>query len=99
MQKLRGAQRRHLRSMANTLKPHIFIGKNGLTEQVFAAIDAALDDHELIKLRFLEFKEEKKELSVDIEKHCRCEMVGMVGHVALFYRQQMDPDKRQIKLP
>ena len=99
MEKLKGSQRRFLRGLANRLKPHIHIGKNGLSDQVFSAIEEALEDHELIKVRFLEFKQEKKELSLDIEKQCRCELVGMVGHVALFYRQQTDPEKQKIKLP
>ncbi|MBN1560419.1 YhbY family RNA-binding protein [candidate division KSB1 bacterium] len=98
MEKLTGAQRRHLRSLANVIKSHIYIGKNGLSESVIAAIDEALD-FELVKIRFLEFKEQKKELSERIENACRCEMVGMVGHVALFYRQQADPQKRSIALP
>lgn len=99
MDNLTGSQRRFLRSLANTMNPVIHIGKNGLTDQVFSAINEALDTHELIKLRFLEFKEKKKELSVKIEHVCRCEMVGMVGHVALFFRQQADAEKRGIKLP
>ncbi len=98
MQKLTGAQRRQLRGQGSLIKPHIYIGKNGLAEQVVRAIDEALDDHELIKVRFLEFKEEKKKLAADIEKLCGCEMVGMIGHVALFYRQQTDPTKRKISL-
>ena len=98
MEKLTGAQRRYLRSLANTMKPHLMIGKNGLSESVVAAIHDALDDFELIKIRFLEFKDQKKELSARIEDICRCEMVGMVGHVALFYRQHADPQKRSIKI-
>lgn len=99
MEKLKGSQRRFLRSQANTMKPMVHIGKNGLSEQVVAAINEALDDHELIKIRFLDYKDQKKELSAEIEKTCHCEMVGMIGHVALFYRQQTDPEKRVIKLP
>ena len=99
MQTLNGSQRRYLRSLANTMKPQVMIGKNGLAAPVLQAIHEALDDHELIKIRFLEFKDEKKAMSAEIEKNCRCEMVGMIGHVALFYRQQPDPQKRSIKLP
>ncbi len=99
MAKLKGSQRRYLRSLANHLKPMVHIGKNGLSEEVVAAVDDALDDHELIKIRFLEFKDQKKELSAEIEKNCHCDMIGMIGHVALFYRQQDDADKRVITLP
>jgi RNA-binding protein len=99
MEKLKGSQRRYLRSLANQMKPMVHVGKNGLSEDVKAAIDEALEDHELIKIRFLDFKDQKKELSAEIEKSCHCDMVGMIGHVALFYRQQGDAEKRVIKLP
>jgi len=99
MEKLKGSQRRYLRSLANKMKPVVHVGKNGLSEEVLSAIDDALVDHELIKLRFLEFKDQKKELNAEIEEKCHCEMVGMIGHVALFYRRQEDAEKRVIKLP
>lgn len=99
MEKLKGSQRRYLRSLANQMKPVVFVGKSGLTDAVFTALDEALDDHELIKVRFLEHKDQKKSLSAEIETSCRCEMVGMVGHVALFYRRHPDAEKRTIDLP
>lgn len=99
MEPLTGALRRYLRGLANPMKPQVVIGKSGLSAQVIDAINEALDSHELIKIRFLEFKDEKKAMSAEIAKTCRCEMAGMVGHVALFYRQQPDPQKRTIKLP
>ena len=84
--------------MANTLKPLVFVGKNGLSEAVLDSIDQALQDHELIKVRFLEFKDRKKTLCEKIREQCKCEWVGLVGHVAIFYRQQPDIDKRRINL-
>ncbi len=98
MTKLKGSQRRYLRGLANTMKPVVMIGKSGVNEQVLAAIDEALEVHELIKVRFQEFKEEKKELGKVIEEKCRCEMVGLIGHVAIFYRQNPDAEKRKIRL-
>lgn len=99
MKSLTGANRRFLRAKANRLDPVVMIGKNGLSDEVIAGIDKSLDDHELIKIRFLEFKEEKKGLSEEIEKRCGCECVGLVGHVGIFYRQHPQEDKRKIELP
>ena len=96
---LKGSQKRYLRGLANTLKPMVFIGRNGLTDQVLDAIDQSLDSHELIKVRFHEFKEMKKELCREIAEKCQCDLAGMVGHVAIFYRQHPDPEKRKISLP
>lgn len=99
MEDLTSFQKSYLRGLANPIKPLVFIGKSGLTEQVTAAIEETLDAHELIKIRFLEFKEGKKLLTAEIEKNCRCECVGTIGHVALFYRRQPEAKKRNIQLP
>jgi len=34
-----------------------------------------------------------------IEKETESELVGMIGHIAIFYRQQRDPEKRKIDVP
>jgi RNA-binding protein len=34
-----------------------------------------------------------------IEKETDSEMVGMIGHTAIFYRQQIDSEKRKIIIP
>lgn len=99
MEKLTSFQRSYLRGLANTLKPDVVIGKGGLAAPVVAAIDEALAANELIKVRFLEFKEEKKALAAEIQERCRCFCVGITGFVAIFYRPQSDPEKRRIRLP
>ena len=58
MIELRNPQKRYLRGLGNGLKPTIHIGKSGLTESLLKAIQEALDDHELIKIRFLEYERE-----------------------------------------
>ncbi len=99
MQSLASFQRSYLRGLANPIKPTVFVGKSGLTDKVVAALDEALEAQELVKVRFLEFKDEKKSISAELEKRCRCECVGIIGHIAIFYRQQNDPQKRTIRLP
>ena len=56
MEKLTSRERNILRKEAHTLKPVVMIGKNGVTPELKAAVDAALADHELIKIKFLDFK-------------------------------------------
>ena len=99
MMELRGAQRKYLRGLANLMQPIVYIGKNGLSGAVIAAIDEGMDDHELVKIKFLEFKDEKKALASEIENKTGGSCVGMIGHVAIFYRQHRDPGNRAIKLP
>ena len=99
MDKLKGSQKKYLRSQAHHLKPLVIIGAKGLTEQLIGSVDLALKDHELIKVKFGEFKEEKKEISAQIAQVTKSELIGLIGNVAIFYRQQQEPEKRKIKIP
>ncbi len=101
MPELKGCQRRYLRGLAHRLKPSVFIGKQGLTEMVYMAIEQALISNELVKISFMAFKqkEAKKRLAADIEHNTGCCLVGTVGHTALFYRPHPQPAKRRIILP
>lgn len=83
------------------MKPVIFIGQKGLTLEVLSSTEKALETHELIKVKFNDFKEkeEKTEISGRIEKETGAENVGMIGHTAIFYRRQEDPERRKIALP
>ena len=101
MDSLTGFQKRYLRGLAHGIKPVIFVGHKGIAPPVADAISDALDHHELVKVKFVEFKqkEKKRALVQQIEQAVTCQLVGMIGHVATFYRQQIDPQKRKIHLP
>lgn len=99
MHPLTPRQRSFLKSLANPLKPVIFIGKGGLDAGLLQAARSALDDHELVKIKFLEFKEQKIEMCHQIEHECQCQQVGMIGHVAIFYRKSSRAEKTKIVLP
>lgn len=98
MKKLKGADRKYLRSLAHDLKPLVQVGKSGVTDGLVASVNEVLDQHELIKVRFLE-KEEKKTLAEEVAQRAQCEQVGMIGHIAIYFREQEDPEKRKIQLP
>ena len=72
---------------AHHLKPVVMIGKEGLTPEVVAAVEKALEDHELIKVKFLDFKEEKKAISQDIATRLEAFLVRIIGNIAIFYKQ------------
>jgi RNA-binding protein len=91
-------QRKKLRSLAHHLEPVVYIGKQGLTDAVIAAADRAFDAHELIKVRFQEHKEEKRALTDQLAARTRSEIAGVLGHVAILYREHADPGKRKIAL-
>ena len=99
--KLEGFQRKYLRGLAHKTKPVVFIGQKGVTETLNRSIDDALTAHELIKVKYIDFKdkENKTEIAGIIEKTHDCEMVGMIGHTAIFFRQHPDEEKRKIAVP
>ena len=99
MKSLKGSQRTYLRGLAHKLRPVVQVGKNGLTEELIKAVDEALGSHELIKIKFVDFKEEKKALSQEIGERTSSEAVGMIGNIAIFYRQQSNKEKQKIILP
>jgi len=91
-------QRKQLRGLAHHLEPVVMIGKQGLTDGIVAATVKALDAHELIKVRFLDFKDEKHGLTEQLAAATASEVAGVIGHIAILYREHPDPDKRKIEL-
>ena len=101
MDKLKGFQKKYLKGLAHGIKPLVFVGQKGLSPTVTKAVGESLEKHELIKVKFIEFKEkdQKKDITGSIEKETASKLVGMIGHIAIFYRPQRDPEKRKIVLP
>jgi len=101
MIQLSGAQKKYLRGLAHNRKPIVLIGQKDLTPRVFKEIEQALDFHELIKVKCIDRKEKSDKLAVAeaVLSKTGCEMVGMIGHVLIFFRQHSDPEKRKINLP
>lgn len=99
MPQLTKSQRSYLRRLANPLKPSVMLGKQGLTEQLVDKIAQELDAHELIKVRLLEFKDQKEQLARTIVEESGAELVGLIGNVITLYREQEDPTRRTINLP
>ena len=92
-------QRKYLRGLAHKLKPVIYIGKGGVSSEIIKAADIALDDHELIKLKFIENKNQKKALTDKLCRETSSDLAGIIGHMAILYRPSRISGKRKIKLP
>ncbi|MBA3468301.1 MAG: ribosome assembly RNA-binding protein YhbY [Herpetosiphonaceae bacterium] len=99
MLNLNSGQRQYLRRLAHDLRPVVQIGKQGLTAAVIAAVDTALTAHELIKVKFGEFKDEKSALADQLTEATDSALVGLVGNVAILFREHPEPTERQIVLP
>lgn len=59
-------------------------------------IDTELNQHELIKIRFTDFKDQRLELAGKIATELEAALVKVLGHVAILYRPCKDPEKRVI---
>jgi RNA-binding protein len=95
---LSSRQTSQLRSLAQRLDPILHLGKAGVTDAFVAGVEQALNDHELIKIKFTAFKDTKQALAEDIATRTNSELVWIVGHVAVLYRMQADPAKRRVPL-
>lgn len=98
---LTGYQKKYLKGLAHALKPVVFIGQSGLTEPVIRNADAALKKHELIKVKFIAFKEknQKNDIIAAFGQRTTAELVGQIGHTAIFFRTNPENGKNRIVLP
>jgi RNA-binding protein len=97
---LTGAQKTHLRGLGQRLEPSLKLGKGGLTPAFFAELQRHLRARELVKLRFLGAdRTERPQLCAQIADEGRCVCVGAVGHTALFFRPNPDPEARRVQVP
>ena len=97
-EKTNASRRRQIKGLAHELEPLIQIGMQGVTDGVMKNIDSALKNHELIKIKFLEHKDEKEELVRKIVEQIGSELIDIIGNIAILYKQNPDPKKRKIKL-
>lgn len=88
MTEISGSRVRELKSRAHHLKPVVMVGQKGITESLLEAMNKALDDHELIKVKFIEFKEDRRELSRELEEKTGSALVDIIGNMAIFYREK-----------
>jgi RNA-binding protein len=81
--------KRELKSRAQFLDPVLKLGHAGLTDAFIESLGQALDHHGLVKIRFTDFKDEKKTLAREIATRSGAELIARVGNVAVYYRPQV----------
>lgn len=95
---LTGKQRRHLRALGHELQVIVQIGKGGIDDGVVAAVDAALADHELVKIRVGESADlDRHEAAEAIAQRTKSAVAQVLGNTVLLYRAR--PDEPVITLP
>ena len=86
MLELNSKQRKFLEKEAHNLSPVVIIGGAGVTEGVINMVSSSIASHELIKVKFNEYKDEKSELTEEILESTDTTLVRMIGNVIILYK-------------
>jgi len=87
---------RKLRGLCHQLSPVVIVADKGLTENVNAEIELALDSHQLIKVKLRGERDQRADWIRRIAESTGAELVQKIGQIACFYRR--NPEKPQISL-
>ena len=97
---LTGKQRSYLKGIANGIDAVVFIGREGLTQNIIKEMDNYLEAHELVKVKIQEGCElDPKETANSLMEPLEAEFVQAIGRKFTLYRRAKDKEKRQIVLP
>jgi len=91
--------RSYLGAVASKSAVVTHLGKGGPTQAFATQLGNLIERHELVKVRFVDHKDDRKEIAYELAKATGSEVVRIIGNTAIFYRQNADPDKRTIELP
>jgi RNA-binding protein len=95
---LNTAQRTHLRRLGHDREPIVLVGQGGISPNLIAELDRALNDHELVKVRARVGDRGQRDAILDeLGRATRSEIIQRIGNVALYYRR--NPGKPGIVLP
>lgn len=94
---LSNVQIRYLRGLAHPLSFILQTGEKGLTDAFLAELAIALRDHELVKVKLNDERENRIEMIDTIVKTLKCELVQSIGKTAVLYKR--NADKANIILP
>ena len=90
------SERDQLKRLAHHVKPTVYVGKQGITETVVRTTEEVLLAHELMKVKFVDRKDEKRALVEELTQQTGSELVAILGHIATLYRPHPDPGKRRV---
>jgi RNA-binding protein len=94
---LDGKQRRKLRALGHHLAGVLQVGQDGVTPGVVAALEQALWDHELVKVRLAsEDRDARRDQAGALAAGTGAEVAQMLGRTVLLYRP--NPDEPRIQL-
>jgi RNA-binding protein len=84
-------QRKYLRGLGHALNPVLLIGNAGVTPAVIAEAKRALQDHELIKVKFRGAEREARDTGLaELAASTESVLLQRIGHTALYYKRRND---------
>ena len=87
-------QRAYMRGLGHHLQPVVMLGKDGISDGLLQALDTALDQHELVKVRLSENAPgERPELASSLAEQSAAALVQVLGRLVLLYRRRPDPPR------
>ncbi|HVP61996.1 MAG TPA: ribosome assembly RNA-binding protein YhbY [Myxococcaceae bacterium] len=94
---LDGKQRRKLRALGHHLAVVVQVGQEGVTPGVVAALEQALWDHELVKVKLASAdRQTRKEQAESLAAGTGAEVAQVLGRTVLLYKP--NPDEPRIEL-
>ena len=91
-------QVRFLRGLAHDLKPIIHVGAKGLSDALLAELEAALEHHELVKVKIgAEDRDGRDDIAESLATRTGADTVQRIGHTVSLYRRSSE--KPKIELP
>ena len=86
---------KQLRAIGHKLKPVVTVAGNGLTDAVYAEVERALGDHELIKIKLAVGSREAREaVATEVCTRTGADKVQSIGNVLVILRRAAKPDPR-----
>jgi len=84
-------QRKYLRGLGHALNPVLLVGQHGMTPAVIAEAVRALNDHELIKVKFRGAERAARDAGLaELATATQSVLVQKIGHTALYYKRRND---------
>ena len=94
---LDGKQRRKLRALGHHLAVVVQVGQEGVTPGVVAALEQALWDHELVKVKLAsDDRDTRKEQTEALASGTGAEVAQVLGRTVLLYKPH--PDKPRLEV-
>jgi len=85
---LNGKQRRYLRSLGHHLRAVVQVGDDGVTDGVIGALAAALETHELVKVRIADDRDGREPAIAKLAEGTGAEVAQVLGRTALLFKRR-----------